>query len=308
MLTTMGEEGANSGDRRFQVALARIRGFSDLDLERIRLGESAASDVAAAGVLIERICELMVRVATTQERPAKLNDLYKRHHRALDAVLLRLGIRHPNQFEDLWKWYWRATDRSLPSYLSRRRFVDELYGPVRIALQAQARGLKEVKGALDVDVPRSNSPAVDRKMARLRQLVRTASTDDEFNAVGLQCLNVLKALGLEVFKPDDHLPEDEEMPKPDDSKRRLSLFLKAVAPGPQGERLRRLVRAAYDQAQEIKHRDHPTHSDMGVAADATAFVVSAVRRVAADPSRAEVRASLHRRDIDGPGQSQSPAA
>ncbi len=47
--------------------------------------------------------------------------------------------------------------------------------------------------------------------------------------------------------------------------------------GEQGEQVRKLVNAAYAQANTAKHRLTATRSDAGVAANATALLVSTLR-------------------------------
>jgi hypothetical protein len=65
-----------------------------------------------------------------------------------------------------------------------------------------------------------------------------------------------------------------------DAKNRLDYFIASVATGKRFEHARRMVRAAYDGAQAIKHRSEPNRIDAGVMADSAVLLVSIVRRLA----------------------------
>jgi hypothetical protein len=98
-------------------------------------------------------------------------------------------------------------------------------------------------------------------------------------------VSVLEALGRAAFDVDRHLPDGEDVPHPNDAKARLGYFLTAVAgeqvgKGERFEHVRTLIRAAWRQAQAVKHRDDPNRTDAGIAADATALLVAIIRRLA----------------------------
>jgi len=121
--------------------------------------------------------------------------------------------------------------------------------------------------------------AVDEAIERLRQELRAAQDEEDFKAVGLSCLSALSALGLVALDSERHLPAGEAVPRRDDAKRRLGFFIDAVAPADRFEHVRRLVRAAWDQAQSVKHRDAPNRTDAGVAIDAVVLLASMIRRL-----------------------------
>lgn len=67
-------------------------------------------------------------------------------------------------------------------------------------------------------------------------------------------MSALEALGRAAFDPARHLPDDEELPQPNDAKSRLGHFLTAVAgeevgKGERFEHVRTLIRATWRQAQ-----------------------------------------------------------
>lgn len=98
-----------------------------------------------------------------------------------------------------------------------------------------------------------------------------------YNGVGLQCVKILTFLGRMVFDPARDLPDGEDKPGIDDAKARIAFFVRRAAPGESGENIRKLVNATYAQANAAKHRHTATHIDAGVAANATALIVSTLR-------------------------------
>jgi hypothetical protein len=232
-------------------------------------------DVEAAEALLDSVSGLMVSVATGGPAIKGVNSDYKREHRALAAVLKRLDINYPNRFTDLWRWHGRWSDGSLPTYASRRAFISDLFAPVHDALASQADAQRElVEGA---EGGPTGWPGIDKKVARLRRLFREAEDSDGYNAVGLQCVSILTALGHTVFDPARDLPADKSEPGRDDAKARIGYFTKRVAKGDRFENVRKMVNAAYGQANAAKHRHTATRVDAGIAANATVLLVSTLR-------------------------------
>lgn len=249
--------------------------LSAREVEAIRSGESAMPDVDAAEALVDSVSGLMVSVATGGPAIKTVDADYKREHRALGAALRRLGIDYPNKFDDLWRWYGRWSDGSMPQYRDRRAFISELFAPVRKALTDQGDASREL--ADGVSEGPTGWAGIDQRSARLRRLWREADDPDAYNGVGLQCVKILTTLGHVVFDAAHDLPSGEEEPGRDDAKKRISYFLRRVAAGEKGENIRKIVNGAYSQANTAKHRHVATRADAGIAANATLLIVSMLR-------------------------------
>lgn len=246
-------------------------------LDSLRQGRDDVADADVAEGLVAWITATMIQVATGGQKIDEVNQDYQAHHRALTAVLHRLGISHPNAFDDLWTFYghWRA---ELPSYADRREYVTQLYQPVRQALDELA-----YQTLVDPVADRPTGwPGVDEGVRKLRERYRNARDAGDCRAVGLECTTTLHALGQTVFDPDRHLPKGQDMPSATDAKRRIGFFVDAVTSGRGstfGE-IRKLVAPTARLAEAVKHAQAPTRIEAGVAADATIQLVNLVRRVA----------------------------
>jgi hypothetical protein len=245
-----------------------------IELDLIRGGESEIPDVDAAEALVESVSSLMVSVATGGPEIKRVNEEYKREHQALAAVLGRLGIAYPNRFSDLWRWYGRWSQGDMPRYQDRRAFIADLFEPVREALAHIGAATREPETGIG-EGP-TGWPVVDAQMTRLRKLFREADDADAFNGVGLQCVKILTSLGHVVFDAARDLPAGEEEPGIDDAKARITFFVRIV-PGDGAENIRKLVNTSYAQANTAKHWHTATRIDAGVAANATALIVSTLR-------------------------------
>lgn len=245
------------------------------EIEAMGRGDSPVSDPQAATVLVDKVSSLMISVATGGPQIKTVDAAYKREHRALAAVLRRLEIPYPNTFDDLWRWYGHWSEGDMPQYRDRRRFIAELFAPVRRALTELDVARYEL--AEGVAEGPTGWPQIDAQMRRLRKLFREAHDADAYNGVGLQCVKILTSLGHLVFDPSRDLPDGEDEPGIDDAKARIAFFVRRVAPGKSGEHLRKLVTVAYAQANAAKHRHTATRIDAGVAANATALIVSTLR-------------------------------
>ena len=121
---------------------------------------------------------------------------------------------------------------------------------------------------------------VDSETTKLRRQYAAAVEAHDFNAVGLRCLRVLGAVAEVVFDERSHVPSGVKTPGPADVKARIEYFLSAAARGDRFENLRKLVRAAYAQANTAKHRETADRIDAGVAVAATLMLVESLRLVA----------------------------
>jgi hypothetical protein len=163
----------------------------------------------------------MIAVATGgPPRIQAVNAEYQERRERLAAMLADLDISDPNPFRDLWVWYGKWSSGDLPSYHSRRQFISELYGPLIDRLR---------KGPTTRTSTIFKEPTgwakVDRTVSEVRQRLERATTEEQFQAVGLLCREALISLGQTVFDPDRHKILDDVKVSPTDAKRMLEAYL-----------------------------------------------------------------------------------
>ena len=150
---------------------------------------------------------LMVAVATGGPRIDHVNTEYIERRKRIHDELARLGITDANPYPDLWAWYGKWSGGDLPSYQSRRQYLSELLDPLTEAVQQgadqRARVFEEPSGWAKVD----------RQLDGAREQLAKAQSEEDFQAVGFRCREVLISLGQEVFDSTRHSTLGRSFPK-----------------------------------------------------------------------------------------------
>jgi hypothetical protein len=207
----------------------------------LEIGDQTQDQLVAA---IEEQKSLMISVATGERRIQDANEEYKKRRGEIGKMLQGKGIKDPNRFVDLWAWYNRWKSGDLPSYQSRRQFVSELYGPVLERLQQGS----STPGMFDEPTCWAR---VDRTVTEIRQRLETASTEEQFQAVGTLCRDALISLGQAVFDPTRHPTLDGVKASPTDFKRMIEAYIAVELGGESKEASRKHARAAFDLANDL---------------------------------------------------------
>ena len=181
---------------------------------------------------------LMISVATGGPRIQSVERAYKERRVKIQAMLNKAGLDDPNPFADLWTWYGKWSSGDLPSYQSRRQFISDIYGPLIERLKGEAS--KRPSGIFDAPTGWSK---VDRTVTEIRQRLAAASTEEQFQAVGLLCREALISLAQTVFSPVRHPT---------------------------------LAKAALDLTNELQHKRTAAFRQAALCAESTASVVNLI--------------------------------
>ena len=220
---------------------------------------------------IEAEKDLMIAVATGGPRINDVNEEYKAHLTRVQAALEERGLRDPNPHSDLWSWYGKWSSGDLPSHQSRRTYISDLFDQ----LTGRIRGGPHLRGAEIFDEP-TGWARVDRGLGEVRERLEEAETEEQYQAVGLLCREVLVSLAQTVYDPIQHLLAREPAPSTTDAKRMLELYLLDELAGSSNEVARRHARASLDMANELQHRRTAHFREAALCAEATASVVNLI--------------------------------
>jgi hypothetical protein len=224
------------------------------------------SDRNALVELIEAQRALMIDVATGGPRINAVNDEYRLRGIKIYTGLSALGLNDPNPYEDLWAWYGKWT-ADLPSYQSRREYVNDLYQPL----------MNQLRSRSPVTEPEPTGwPLVDRQLNGMRTQLAEAETEEQYQIVGLLCRETLISLAQTVYDPERHPSIDGVAPSTSDGKRMLAAYLAVELSGPSNEVARKHAKAALDFANDLQHRRTATFRQAALCAEATASVVNLV--------------------------------
>lgn len=220
---------------------------------------------------IEAQRNLMIAVATGGPRIQLVNAQYSERRLGIRAELDERGLQDPNPYQDLWAWYGKWSSGDLPSYQSRRTYLSELYGPLVERIQ---RG-PTADGAQLFEEP-TGWARVDRSLGDMRRLLEQAGTEEQCQAVGLFCRELLISVAQAVYDPQRHPTADGVVPSETDAKRMLEAYFAVELAGGAHEVSRKYARAAFDLANEVQHRRTATFRQAAMCAQATIAVVNLV--------------------------------
>lgn len=219
---------------------------------------------------LEQLRDLMVSVSTGGPKIQEVNGPYRQLYALADAELARRGIPNPIPFGDLWDWYGRWSSGDLPSYRSRREFLAELFTP----LLKQVRDYSAGRPAIAQEP--TGWPKVDRTIGEIRRRLAEAKTEEQFQAVGLLCREVIITLAQTVYDPARHPTLDGVTPSLTDAKRMLEAYLAVELAGSSHETARKHARAAYDLANDLQHRRTAAFRQAAMCAEAAGSLVNIV--------------------------------
>lgn len=229
---------------------------------------------------LEHMRDMMVSVSTGVRRIQDANDEYRQLYATADEALAKRGIANPNPFPDLWDWYgcWRSGD--LPSYQSRRQFLADLFNPLLKQIREHAAGRPPL-----VHEP-TGWPKVDRAVGEIRRRLAEAKTEEQFQAIGLLCREVIISLAQAVYDATKHPSLDGTQPSETDAKRMLEAYLEVELVGSSNQNARRHARAAFDLANELQHRRTANFRQAALCTEATGSLINVIAIVSGrrDPS------------------------
>jgi hypothetical protein len=231
------------------------------------LTDAEMKDLIAA---IETQKASMIAVATGGPRINDVNQEYETRRQKIKRALDKLSAADPNPYAELWSWYGKWSDGSLPTYQSRRRYIADLYQPLLDALRLGTR----------VTTVQPSDPTgwarVDRSVEKIIRTLETAKNEEDFQAVALICREAIISLAQAVYDPEKHKSFDGVKPSPTDAKRMLEIFIAETLKGDSHDYQRKFAKAAFDLAVNLQHRRTAVFRDAALCAEATRSVINVI--------------------------------
>lgn len=115
---------------------------------------------------------------------------------------------------------------------------------------------------------------VDRQLQEVRMRLDSAVTEEQFQAVGLLCREVLISVAQEVFDPVRHVVAEQMEVSDTDAKRMLDAILASELDGGTNEEARAHAKAAVRLALALQHRRTANFRTAALCAEATSSTVN----------------------------------
>lgn len=228
---------------------------------------------------VDWLSQTLIAVSTGAPQSNSVNGEYKRRYVGLTTNLGERGLGNPIPYDDLWQWYGKWSSGELPTYQSRRNHIRELMEPIRNQILAGSSGR-----AYDVFEEPTGWDRVDRTFGEIRTRLASASTEEQFQAVGLLCREALVSAAQAVFDPDRHPPPDGVTASTTDAKRMLEGFLAAEMAGSSNNVSRKYAKSVVDLALALQHQRTADFQRAALCAEATASVVNVIAILAGNRS------------------------
>ena len=103
-----------------------------------------------------------------------------------------------------------------------------------------------------------------------------AETSEDCQAIGLLCRDLFRSLADATFD-ESHVRAGEPVPGPADAVARLDFVVDAHTPGDTNRETRKVIKATFDLANKVQHRQTATLRDAALVAEATVAAVNLVR-------------------------------
>ena len=114
---------------------------------------------------------------------------------------------------------------------------------------------------------------VEHSLAEAERQIEEASSEEQFQAIGLLCRETLISLGQVVYNPVSHRTPDGVEPSKTDAKRMLEAYIQHELSGSENQAARKWARASLDLANELQHKRTATFRDAALCLEATKAVV-----------------------------------
>jgi hypothetical protein len=181
-------------------------------------------------------------------------------------------LKYKNPHEDLWDWY-HYWNTNLPSYRDRRFYVNRLFGPTIESV---------TKRSAFYSVPREPTgwERVDRALSKARSQLEGASAEEDCQAIGLLCREIIISLAQAVYDPTMHESLDGVRPSETDANRMLEAYIAHVFPGASNKEIRAFVRASLALALNLQHRRTATRKLAALCVEAAASTTAVISLIA----------------------------
>jgi hypothetical protein len=240
-----------------------------ISVETTNSNEVSGSAALLSELLIHRA--MMVDVSTGGARIQEVDDYYRaREARIREA--LPTGIKYDNPHADLWAWY-HHWSTELPQYKDRRYYVRQLFSPAIDAIAKRSSLPSEPREATGWE-------RVDRTLSKAQSQLQTASDEEDCQAIGLLCREVIISLAQAVYDPRIHESIDGVKPSPTDANRMLEGYVGHAFPGESFKEVRAHARASLALALNLQHRRTATRQLAALCVEATASTTAVVSIIA----------------------------
>lgn len=218
---------------------------------------------------IDIIRSIMVSVATGGDRIQNVEEKYQQLHNSIKSECAKLSIVYNNNYNSLWDWYgkWKA---DFPTYKERGTFISELFAPTISELDRNKSNSVEILVQLD------DWDRIKRTVSKIQIHSDLAQNEEDFQAIGVLCRDVIISLAQAVYDPVTHGEKDENgiIIGPADAVRMIGNYVDVILKGKHNKELRDYAKVTNSLANQLTHKRTATRKDMLMAVSSTIALIN----------------------------------
>lgn len=219
---------------------------------------------------IEYLRNVMVSVATGGQRIQDVEKEYSQIYNHVAISLKKIDVENPNPFKSLWDWYgkWR---NDFPKYQERRDYIRKMYEPV-VSLFSE----NEDSRIVDIKIDLSDWDKIKRNIIEIKKREAQAVVEEQYQAVGMLCREVIISLAQAVYISEKHISLDGVEISKTDAKRMLDAYIAVTLAGKESEELRSYAKVTNKLANVLTHKRTATKQEMLLCTSATLALINLI--------------------------------
>jgi len=158
------------------------------------------------------------------------------------------------------------------------RAFSPTYAGALLLTESDPRSSGRAAGVIDWSVATPGFDDIEERIAQLKARLAAAETEDDLSDVGRRCVDIAADAVAVVFR-NDMVPKGGETPSPQDTAKRMDLYLAATAPGQANEKLRRFIKSSLVLAESRKHSSDTGYVGAVASAQALLALVRTIQSV-----------------------------
>lgn len=250
----------------------RIRAVALTEERQVQISNSIPiSELKELIQKIEAQKGLMIAVATGGPKIKDVNAQYQHRRFEILTKLQDMGIDDANPYPDLWSWYGKWSDGSLPSWQSRRNYIGTLYQPLLDALMVRSKTASVIEPQEPTGWAR-----VDRNVDKINTALAYAKNEEDFQTVGLLCREAIISLAQAVYDSAKHSSVNGVPPSKTDAKRMLENYIAAELSGSSNETHRKFAKITVQLSVDLQHKRTASFREAALCAEATRDIINTI--------------------------------
>jgi hypothetical protein len=217
---------------------------------------------------IDYLKNTMISVSTGGQRIQSVEQQYKQTYNGVNQQLKKIDIENPNSHTSLWDWYGKWSN-DFPHYQERRDYINEMYKQL-INVLSEAEDTRIV----DIKIDLSGWNKINRTVIEINKREKQAQNEEQFQAIGMLCRELIITLAQTVYISEKHLSIDGTEIGKTDAKRMLDAYIAVALAGNESEELRAYAKTTNKLVNALTHKRTATKKEMMLCTSATMALIN----------------------------------